>query len=343
MNPNSCLGHEPESDKRGWMGAFQIQPRSTALSESSVFVGIDVSQHELVVAQRPHSSGHWTVPNDLAGITALVTQLRDLNPTLVVMEATGGLELAVLTALMEASLPVQVVNPRRVRDFAKAVGRIAKTDPIDALLLARFAELIRPELRPHADTATLALQALITRRRQLLEMLSAEEHRLARTLQPLRADIHAHIAWLKQRVKGLDQDISDAICSQPLWKAKQDILTSVSGVGPAVSALLIASLPELGTLTGKQIASLVGVAPFNRDSGRWHGKRFIRAGRAGVRSMLYMAALVAARHNPVIKIFYLRLIAAGKPAKVALTACIRKLLTILNAMLRDNRSWAPTS
>lgn len=262
---------------------------------------------------------------------------------MVVLESTGGLELAAATSLLEAALPVAVVNPRRVRDFAKALGRLAKTDPIDAELLAKFAQLVRPELRPRPDAGRLALQALVTRRRQLLDMLAAEQHRLGRAATSLRPNIQAHIAWLQGQIKGLDGDISTAITAQPIWKAKQVLLLSVSGVGPAVSSLLLAHLPELGTLTRRQIASLVGVAPFNRDSGSWHGHRFIRAGRAPVRSILYMAALVAARHNPVIRPFYDRLLAAGKPAKVALTACIRKLLTILNAMLRDETSWDPAT
>ena len=283
----------------------------------------------------------WSVGNDAAGISSLTERVGALDPTLIVLEATGGLELPLVSSLLEAQLPVQVVNPRQVRDLAKALGRLAKTDAIDAQLLARFAQLIRPELRPHADEATLALQALVTRRRQLLEMISAEEHRLGRARGPVRSEIHNHIAWLKQRVKDLDRDINDAIRAQPLWQAKQAILTSITGVGPATSALLIAHLPELGTLDRRQIAALVGVAPFNRDSGAWRGKRFIRAGRATVRSMLYMAALVAARHNPVIRAFYAHLLAAGKPPKVALTACMRKLLTILNAMVRHNRPWAP--
>lgn len=210
------------------------------------------------------------------------------------------------------------------------------------MLSARFGQLIRPELRPHTDKATLALQALVTRRRQLLHMISAEDHRLARAPLPLRPQIQAHIAWLRQHVKDLDLHIGDAIRAQPVWRAKQAILTSATGVGPAVSSLLIAHLPELGTLDRRQIASLVGVAPFNRDSGSWRGKRFIRAGRATVRSTLYMATLVAARHNPVISAFYARMRTAGKPAKVALTACMRKLLTILNAMLRDHRAWQPS-
>jgi transposase len=309
---------------------------------NDLFIGIDVAGLELVIAQQPDVQ-HWTVANDAEGIASLRTRLGELGPTLIVLEATGGLEVPLVSSLLEADLPVLVVNPAQVRALAKALGRLAKTDAIDALLLARFAQLVRPELRPHADAATLALQALVTRRRQLLDIVSAEEHRMARAPHAVRADIQAHITWLKQRVKDLDADITKAIREQPAWKAKQELLMSAKGVGPAVSAALIAHLPELGTLTHKRIAALVGVAPINRDSGKWRGKRFIRAGRAAVRSSLYMAALVAVRHNPLIRALYTRLIGAGKPAKLALTACIHKLLTVLNAMLRDKRSWITTS
>ena len=311
------------------------------MSPVPIFVGIDVSQQELVVAQLPQVTP-WTVPNDAAGIERLVARLRDLAPTLIVLEATGGLEVAVFASLTEAHLPAQVINPRRARAFAIAVGTMAKTDPIDAQLLAHFAHSIRPELRPHNDPATLELQALVTRRRQILDMMSAEEHRLLRTHRSMQPDIRAHIAWLRQRVKGLDDDISRTIRSQPLWQAKQDLLMSVKGVGPAVSAALLAHLPELGALTHKKLATLVGVAPFNRDSGKTRGKRSIRAGRSHIRSVLYMATLVATRHNPAIRTFYSRLRQAGKPAKVALTACLHKLLTVLNAIVRDNTAWHPS-
>ena len=310
------------------------------MSASPIFVGIDVSQQELVIAQHPHVTA-WTVANDTRGIEQLVDRVRDLAPVLIVLEATGGLEIAAFASLTEAQLPVQVVNPTRVRGFATAVGSQAKTDTIDAQLLADFAQAIRPQLRPHNDPATLELQALVSRRRQILDMIAAEEHRLQRSHRSMQPDIRAHIAWLRQRVKGLDDDISRTIRSQPLWRAKQDLLMSVKGVGPAVSAALIAHLPELGSLTHKKIATLVGVAPFNRDSGKSHGKRTIRAGRSTIRSALYMAALVATRYNPAIRTFYGRLRTAGKPPKVALTACLHKLLIVLNAIVRDNVTWRP--
>ena len=310
------------------------------MSAPAIFVGIDVSQQELVVALHPRVTP-WTVANDSAGIEQLLARVRALAPTLIVLEATGGLEIAAFASLTEAQLPAQVVNPARVRAFATAVGTQAKTDAIDAQLLADFAQAIRPELRPQNDPATLELQALVTRRRQILEMIAAEEHRLQRTHRSMQPDIRTHIAWLRQRVKGLDDDISRTIRSQPLWRTKQTLLLSVKGVGPAVSSSLIAHLPELGSLTHKQIAALVGVAPINRDSGKTHGKRPTRAGRSSIRSVLYMAALVASRHNPAIRAFYQRLRTAGKPPKVALTACLHKLLTVLNAIVRDNLPWRP--
>ncbi|HLY66797.1 MAG TPA: IS110 family transposase [Chloroflexota bacterium] len=306
---------------------------------TDIFIGIDVAGQELVVAQQPITA-QWTVANDAAGIELLTTRLRELTPTLIVLEATGGLEVNVYASLAEAGLPAQVINPRRVRAFAEAAGTLAKTDALDAQTLASFAQCLRPELRPHLDPATRALQALVTRRRQVLDMISTEEHRLPRCHRSLQPDIRDHIAWLKLRLKGLEDDISKAIREQPAWKAKQDLLMSAKGVGPAVSASLIAQLPELGTLTHKRIAALVGVAPMNRDSGKWRGKRYIQAGRTAIRSTLYMAALVAARHNPQVRTFYVRLLAAGKPRKLALTACMHKLLTILNAMVRDNCHWA---
>lgn len=308
---------------------------------TDIFIGIDVASQELVVAQTP-GAAQWAVGNDAAGIELLTTRLRELAPALIVLEATGGLEVDVYARLTEAGLPAQVINPRRARAFAEATGTLAKTDAIDARMLASFAECLRPELRPHTDAATRALQALVIRRRQVLDMITTEEHRLARAHRSMQPGIREHIAWLKQRVKELDADIVKTITDQPAWKATQDVLTSAKGVGPAVSAALIAHLPELGTLTHKRIAALVGVAPMNRDSGKWRGKRFVQAGRTAVRSTLYMGALVAARHNPVIRPFYVRLRAAGKPPKVALTACMHKLLTILNAMVRDQRSWTTT-
>jgi transposase len=326
-------------DKRGCMGSDKFRCRSKAIAENDIFIGIDVAGQELVVAQEP-AVPQWTVSNDAAGIERLTAHLQELGPTLIVLEATGGLELAAYASLVQSGLPALVINPRRARAFAEALGTRAKTDAIDAQTLASFAQRLRPELRPHTDEATRALQALVARRRQVTDMISAEEHRLPRAHRSMQGSMRDHIAWLKHSLKALDTDITSAIREQPAWKAQQDVLMSAKGVGPTVSAALIAQLPELGTLSHKRIAALVGVAPMNRDSGKWRGKRFIQAGRSAIRSTLYMAALVATRYNPAIRVFYARLLAAGKPRKLALTACMHKLLTILNAMVRDNTPWA---
>jgi transposase len=269
----------------------------------------------------------------------LVERLRGLSPTLIVLEATGGLAVPLTSAVAAAGLPVVVVNPRQVRDFAKATGKLAKTDALDAAVLAQFAEAVRPALRPLPDAATQALSALLARRRQLIEMLTAEKNRLGSALPPVRPGIRAHIRWLERRLAALDADLAQAIRESPVWREKDDLLQSVPGVGPVLATTLLASLPELGTLTRQQIAALVGVAPLNRDSGAWRGKRRVWGGRAPVRAALYMSALVATRFNPVLRAFYQRLCAAGKAKKVALTACMRKLLTILNAMLKYRTRW----
>lgn len=303
-----------------------------------VFVGIDVSKDRLDVALRP-TSDRWAVAHDEAGITTLVDRLRRRTPTLVVLEATGGLEVPLTGALAAAGLPVVVVNPRQVRDFAKATGKLAKTDALDASVLAQFAEVVRPALRPLPDAATQALSALLTRRRQLIEMLTAEKNRLGTAPPPVRKGIRAHITWLDRRLADLDEELAQVIRESPLWREKDDLLRSTPAVGPVLSRTLLAGLPELGTLTRQQIAALVGVAPLNRDSGTWRGTRRVWGGRAHVRAALYMSALVATRYNPVIRAFYQRLCAAGKAKKVALTACMRKLLTILNAMLKYRTPW----
>lgn len=305
---------------------------------TEAFIGIDVARDSLEVASRP-AGDHWQVANNPAGIAALVSRLQPLRPTLIVLEATGGLELPVLAALGSAGLPVVAVNPRQVRDFAKATGKLAKTDSIDAQVLAHFADGVRPAVRPLPDAATQALGALVTRRRQLVEMLTAEENRHKTAPTAIRADIHAHILWLRKRLKGVDKELSQAVRSSPLWREQEDLLRSVPGVGPVVSVTLLADLPELGTLDRKQIAALVGLAPLNRDSGTMRGRRTIWGGRATVRAALYMAALVGSRFNPVLRALYARLVAAGKSKKVALTACMRKLLTILNALLKARTKW----
>lgn len=302
------------------------------------YVGIDVSKATLEVADRPDGTTQQ-VANDEAGIRALVGELGAASPALVVLEATGGYETAVVAALAAAGVPVVVANPRQVRDFGRATGQLAKTDRIDAQLLALFAERVRPTPRPLTDEFTRALQALLTRRRQLLEMLIAERNRLEHAPRPVQRGITQHIRWLKKQLARVDNDLDDTIESSPVWRAKDDLLQSVPGVGPRMSRTLLGDLPELGTLTRKQIAALVGVAPHARDSGTLRGRRTVWGGRATVRSALYMSALVASRFNPVIRTFYQRLRTAGKPPKVALTACMRKLLIILNAMARTNTHW----
>ena len=305
-----------------------------------LFVGIDVAKATLDVAIRP-TSETWSVTNDDAGITALVTQVSAPAPTLVVLEATGGFHGPLTAALAAAGLPVVVVNPRQVRAFAQAVGILAKTDRIDARVLAHFAEAVRPTPRPLPDAATQELRAVLLRRRQLIEMLTAERNRLGQAPARIHAAIQQHITWLEQQLTGLDDDLTRAIQDSPVWQEKADVLRSIPGVGPVLSRTMMAQVPELGTLSHKQVAALVGVAPFNRDSGTLRGRRTVYGGRAEVRAVLYMGALVATKHNPVLQAFYTRLLAAGKAKKVALTACMHKLLTIMNAMVRDLKRWQP--
>jgi len=304
------------------------------------FVGIDVSKHQLDIAVRP-SGETWTVAHHEAGLSALVARLRELAPTLIVLEATGGLEVPLAGALATAALPVAVVNPRQVRDFARSTGTLAKTDRLDAQILAQFADAVRPEPRPLPDAQAQELTALLQRRRQLVEMLTAEKNRLQIAPRRIRPQLQAHIEWLQQQVAQFDEDLRQLVRSSPLWREKDDLLRSAPGVGPVLATTLVAALPELGTLTRHQIAALVGVAPLNRDSGTLRGRRTVWGGRAQVRTVLYMSTLVAVRHNPVVAAFYQRLRAAGKAPKLALTACMRKLLTILNAMLKHHTRWAP--
>jgi len=304
------------------------------------FIGIDVAKATLDYACRPMGDAD-SVPNDDRGIRTLVERLHTHEPTLIVLEATGGYEAAVVAALATAGLPVVVANPRQVRDFAKATGQLAKTDAIDAQVLALFAERVRPAPRPLPDDAAQALDALLTRRRQLVEMLVAERNRLLVARPAVRRDLQQHIRYLERRLREADDDLHTAVKTSPLWRVKDDLLQSVPGVGRVVSLTLLAELPELGRLSHKAIAALVGVAPLNRDSGTLRGKRLVYGGRAPVRAVLYMAALVASKCNPVIRAFYLRLRAAGKPTKVALTACMRKLLIILNAIARSGTPWHP--
>ena len=304
---------------------------------SLVFVGIDVSQARLDIAVRPGAS--FSITHGEPAIATLVEQLRALSPTLIVLEATGGMEILLTSALANAGLPVVVVNPRQVRDFAKASGHLAKTDALDAQVLAQFAEVMRPQPRPLPDAETRALAALLTRRRQLVEMLRAEKNRLLSAASPIRKRLRTHITWLERELQHLNTHLAEAIRQSPVWREKDELLQSVPGVGPVVTSTLLASLPEPGMLTNKQIAALVGVAPLNRDSGTLRGRRTVWGGRAQVRAVLYMSAIVAARFNPVIRAFYQRLCRAGKAKKVALTACMRKLLVILNTMIKHRTPW----
>jgi transposase len=307
---------------------------------SQCFVGIDIAKAQLDIALRPLGE-RWAVTNDDTGITALVRRLQEIGPQLIVLEATGGYQRAVVAALATAGLPVVVVNPRQARDFAKATGQLAKTDALDARALAHFAEAIRPAPRPLPDTQTEELRALLARRRQLVGMRTAEQNRLGSAPRRLQADIQVHITWLNERLVALDDDLDTTLRASPVWREREELLRSVPGIGPVCARTLLLDLPELGTLSRQRLAALVGVAPLNRDSGTLRGTRTIWGGRAHVRTTLYMSTLVAVRYNPVLKTFYERLRAAGKAAKVALTACMRKLLTILHAMVKHHTLWQP--
>jgi transposase len=305
-----------------------------------MYVGIDVSKEVLDVAIEP-TGETGRVRNTMEDIGELVARLAARSPTLIVLEATGGFEATVAAVLATAGLPVAVVNPRQVRDFARSLGRLAKTDRLDAQVLARFAEAVRPTPRALPDAAAQRLSALCARRRQLIEMLTAEQNRLPRADAAVRPNVEAHIRWLRRQLAHLDGELGTAVRESPIWRQKDDLLRSVRGVGPVLSVTLLAELPELGTLTRKQIAALVGVAPLNRDSGTFRGKRVTWGGRAPVRRVLYMGALVGTRCNPALRGFYERLLRSGKPKKVALTACMRKLLVTLNAIVRDGTPWMP--
>jgi transposase len=307
-------------------------------NNDSVVVGIDVSKEHLDVLLLP-SESQKRVTNDESGYAELLAWLASVTPSRIVLESTGGLETLVASVLSAASLPVVIVNPRQVRDFAKACGMLAKTDALDARVIARFAQAIQPEIRPLKDEMNQTLAAFVARRRQLVDMLSAEKNRQSSAPQATRNNIKLHISWLVNQITSIDDDISTFIQSSPIWKAKGEILTSVKGVGDVTASTILAVLPELGTIPRQKIAALVGVCPYNRDSGKFKGKRSVWGGRAAVRSVLYMATLTAKRFNPVIKDFYERLTKAGKAPKVALTACMRRLLTILNSMLKNNQKW----
>jgi transposase len=311
------------------------------MSTSPLFVGIDVSKARLDGAARP-SGLTFQQANDPEGIAAVLGLLRPLHPALIVLEATGGYELPLAAALAAAGLPVAVVNPRQVRDFAKATGRLAKNDKIDAAVLAHFAEAIRPQPRPLPGAQVRALDALLSRRRQLLEMLTMEQNRLGSCADAVvRADLRAHLAWLSERLGGVEKELKAAVQASPAWRAKEDLLRSIKGIGPVASRTLLAALPELGTLSNRRAAALAGLAPYDDDSGQRRGQRHVRGGRAEVRAVLYMAALSAVRYNPALRAFRDRLARRGKKAKVILTAVARKLVVLANALLRSGRRWDP--
>lgn len=304
-----------------------------------VHVGIDVSKARLDVAMLP-SGETFAVANDEEGLHELTEKLTSVRLTLVVLEATGGLQRPLAAALAASGIACAVVNPRQARDFAKAIGKLAKTDRIDAYVLARFAEALRPEPKVPPETEAMEFQAILARRRQIIQMLSAEKNRLgASASRKVRSRLQAHIRWLEKELSRIDRDLEEAIEQSPTFKENEALLRSVPGVGPVLCQTLLAELPELGSLSPRELSALVGVAPINRDSGTMRGRRGVWGGRARVREALYMAALVATRYNPAIKEFYGRLVASGKPKKVALVACMRKLLTILNAMIRERTPW----
>jgi transposase len=303
------------------------------------FVGIDVAKDRLDVHLRPADEA-FALSRDGAGLEALVERLMALAPTLVVLEATGGFEVVVAGALAAAELPLVVVNPRQIRAFARATGRLAKTDRLDAEAIARFAEAVQPAPRPVPSAAAHVLGELVARRRQLVAMITSEGQRRRQARDPrLGRRLEAHVVWLQKELSALETDLDDAIRATPAWRVAEDLLASVPGIGKTSARMLIAELPELGSLDRRKIAALVGVAPINRDSGTFRGRRMVMGGRASVRTALYMPTLTAIRRNPALQSFYQRLIGRGRPAKVAITACMRKLLVILNAILRDHRPW----
>ena len=319
-------------------GRVPFDNPTDTMKTNHAFVGIDVAKDRLDLDTCPQPEP-WHTTNDAHGINHVIERLAGLEPRLIVVEATGGYEHALVAALASAGLPVAVINPRQVRDFARATGQLAKTDAIDAQILALFAERIRPEARPLPEAQQHALAALVARRRHLLEMLQAERNRLSMAHKAVQAELRAHIRFLEKRLDKANRSLQETIEASPIWRAKE--LRSVPGVGPVLSATLLAEFPELGRLSGREIAALVGVAPFNRDSGRFRGQRSIWGGRVCVRCALYMGTLVAVRHNPVLRRFYEQLLNRGKAKKVALVACMRKLLVILNAMMKTQTHWNP--
>ena len=338
--PGQLLG--PSKASPHGQGRVRAGHEKRRVLDDEQCAGIDVSKEQLDIALWP-SGEVWHARYDQQGMDHVIERLRSARAVLAVVEATGGLEVTLLAALGAAAVPVVRVNPRQVREFARATGRLAKTDRIDAEVLARFAAQVRPEQRPLPDAASTALSALVARRRQLVDMLVAEEHRLfgLRVLpDAVRAQIARHVAWLRAELGAVDGDIHDAVRERPFWRERDDLLRSVPGVGPVLSATLLAELPELGALGRKQVAALVGVAPLNRDSGTLRGRRTTWGGRASVRRVLYMATLSAVRYNPAIRALFQRLVAAGKPKKLARVACMRKLIVVLNQIVRSSTPWS---
>lgn len=337
LDPHSILRHYPEQSP-GHKARIRKEGKNAV---KNVFIGIDIAKDSLDIHVKP-TNDQWSSTNNPKGIDDTLTRLAALEPTCIVLEATGGLEVKLAAALAVAGLPVAVINPRQVRDFARALGKLAKTDSIDAEVIALFAEKVTPACRPLISKEEHALKELITRRRQLIDMRTMESNRQQRIVsQQVTDSIDTLIAYINSEVKEIDREIKQFIKASPIWRAKENLLKSVPGVGDGTAAMLMAAVPELGSLNRRQIAALVGLAPMNRDSGTFRGRRMIVGGRAAVRAQLYMATLSAKTWNPFIKKFFNRLIEKGKAFKVAITACMRKLLTILNAIIRDSRSWQP--
>lgn len=325
-------------DQRVRISLERDSKEKSEMNENGEFVGIDVSKVCLDVAVGQEGA-EWSVKNNKTHVDQLITRLRELAPTLIVVESTGGLERLLITALYEAQLPFARVHPGRVREFARSIGLLAKTDRLAARLLARYGEAVKPSETRLPTALEQQLSALMTRRRQVIEMLTSEKNRLSTAPDPMHDRSKHHIAWLQEELDILNDDIDNFIDQLPTFRHKQEILTSTPGIGPVTSAILLSDLPELGVYSRQKIAALVGVAPFNKDSGRKRGKRRVKGGRAAVRSVLYMATLSAIRYNPIIQSFYQDLCSRGKEKKVAVVACMRKLLTILNAMIRDDQPW----
>ncbi len=311
------------------------------MEQQKQWVGIDVSKASLDVYLRP-SGKQFQFNNQANGISELIRQLQGFPVEQVILEASGGLELEAAQALQQQGYAISIINPRQGRDFAKASGKLAKTDRIDAAVLAHFGEAMRPAITVLASANEQGLQEAVTRRRQLVEMLTAEKNRQSSLRGKMRQSVEEHLQWLEERIRELDREIEELSQSQAEWRSRITILKSVPGIGNVIATTLVASLPELGQVSDKRISALVGVAPFNRDSGKYRGSRTIWGGRSSVRAVLYMGTLVAVQHNPVLKAFYARLLAQGKAKKVALTACMHKLLRILNAMIRDGKTWQPS-